>query len=76
MASRPEVKFFLVNAGGHRPYLPVQNPAWDFSFSLPDYKAGQAFGFRGRIIYKLWRGPGEITARYREWKESVAEKSS
>lgn len=73
MASRPEVKFFLVNAGGHRPYLPVQNPAWDFSFSLPDYTAGQAFGFRGRIIYKSWRGSDEITARYREWKESVAE---
>jgi len=76
MASRPEVKFFLVNAGGHRPYLPVQNPAWDFSFSLPDYKAGQAFGFRGRIIYKFWRGPEEITARYREWKASLTEKSS
>jgi hypothetical protein len=69
MISRPEVKFFLVNAGGHRPYLPVQNPAWDFSFNLPDYKPGQAFGFRGRIIYKSWHGADEITARYLEWKD-------
>jgi hypothetical protein len=68
MASRPEVSFFLVNAGGHRAYSPVQNPAWDFSFRLPDYQPGQAFGFRGRIIYKPWRGAGEITARYHQWK--------
>lgn len=72
MVSRPEVKFFLVNAGGHRPYMPVQNPAWDFSFNLPDYKAGEAFGFKGRIIYKSWRGPEEITSRYRQWKEKTA----
>jgi hypothetical protein len=74
MASRPEVKFFLVNAGGHRSYLPVQNPAWDLSFSLPDYPAGQAFGFTGRIIYKPWGGADEITARYRQWKERAAER--
>lgn len=74
MASRPEVKFFLVNAGGHRAYLPVQNPAWDLSFSLPDYHAGQSFGFTGRIIYKEWRGADEMTARYRQWIESTAQR--
>jgi len=72
MTSRPEVKFFLVNAGGHRPYLPVQNPAWDFSFNLPDYNPGQAFGFRGRIIYKTWRRADEITGRFQQWKKSLA----
>jgi hypothetical protein len=75
MMSRAEVEFFLVNAGGHRSYLPVQNPAWDFSFSLPDYEPGQAFGFSGRIIYKSWRGPDEITARYQQWKEKVGGRS-
>ena len=74
MASRPEVKFFLVNAGGHRAYLPVQNPAWDLSFSLTDYQEGQSFGFTGRIIYKDWRGADEITARYRQWIESTAKR--
>lgn len=69
MASRPEVTFFLVNAGGHLSFLPVQNPAWDLSLRLPDYEPGRPFGFRGRIVYKTWAGPDDILARYRQFVE-------
>lgn len=72
MASRPEVVFFLVNAGGHRPYYPVQNPAWDFSFRLDDYEIQKPFGFEGRIIYKSWENPDEILKRYLDWKAGTA----
>lgn len=67
MFNRPEVKPFIVNSGGHRPYMPVQNPAWDFSFAVPDYEKGKPFGFRGRIIYKTWQDSDEIVRRYHEW---------
>lgn len=71
MASRPEVSFFLFNAGGHIAYLPVQNPAWDFSLYLPDYEPSVPFGFRGRLTYKAWAGADEITDRYREWQDEL-----
>ena len=70
MVSRPEVKFFIVNAGGHRSYFPVQNPAWDFAFELPDYEKGKPFGFRGRLIYQSWTGAEDLTARYHQWVEA------
>jgi hypothetical protein len=69
MVDSPEVSFFLVNAGGHRAYMPVQNPAWDFSLNLPDYEQDKPFGFRGRIVYAPWRGSDDITARYQKWKQ-------
>ncbi len=71
MASRPEVQFFLVNAGGHRPYYPVQNPAWDFSFRIHDYELQKPFGFEGRIIYKTWKDSDEILRRYLEWRSGI-----
>lgn len=71
MVSRPEVRFYLVNAGGHRAYFPVQNPAWDFQLKLPDYEVDKPFGLRGRLIYKTWTDDAEITTRYRDWKRSI-----
>ena len=68
MVSRPEVRFYLINAGGHRSYYPVQNPAWDFALELPDYEVGRPFGFKGRLLYKGWDGAGEIAVRYRQWR--------
>ncbi|MEW5978983.1 MAG: hypothetical protein AB1898_24580 [Acidobacteriota bacterium] len=73
MVNRPEVSFFVVNAGGHRSFLPVQNPAWDFSFQLPDYNRGEAFGYRGRLLYRPWTHHVEITERYFEWKRTLAQ---
>jgi hypothetical protein len=67
MASRPEVNFFVMSAGGHRAYYPVQNPAWDLEFKLPDYEPDKPFGFRGRLIYKNSASAEEILARYKKW---------
>jgi hypothetical protein len=71
MASRPEVTFFVVNAGGHRFYSPVPHPAWDFRFTLPDYEVGKPFGFQGRLIYKVWDSPAEVVKRYKQWKQAT-----
>lgn len=66
-ADRPEVRFFVINGGGHLGFLPVQNPAWDFEFRLPDYEPGEAFGFRGRLVYAPWQGFAEVNRRVAEW---------
>lgn len=71
MLSRPEAYFFVVNAGGHRRYFPVQNPAWDLELKLPDYEPGKPFGLRGRLFYKIWAGPEEIVQRYKQWVAST-----
>lgn len=71
MVDRPEVEFFVVNTGGHLPFSPIQNPAWDFSLSLSDYERGRPFGFRGRLIYKNWVSADEIVAGYKAWKSEL-----
>ena len=67
MVDRPDVQFFLVNTGGHAAHLPVQNPAWDFSWKVADYEPGQPIGFRGRLIYTRFKSDDDVTARCRQW---------
>jgi hypothetical protein len=71
MVSRPDVRFYLVNAGGHRSYFPVQNPAWDFQWKLPDYDVGKPFGFKGRLIYQAWTSTDDVVSRYHQWKRMI-----
>ena len=67
MFDDPSVKFFVVNAGGHFPILPVQNPAWDFEWGIEDYPLNQPVGFRGRVVYTPYAGEDQILRRYQEW---------
>jgi len=71
MMSDPRVRFFVINGGGHQSLSPVQNPAWDFEWSLEDYPLGEPVGFQGRLIYARWEGEETILARYRQWTEGV-----
>jgi hypothetical protein len=71
MLDRPEGRFFLVNAGGHVPYLPIQNPAWDFSLTLPDYEPEEPIRLQGRLVYKEWAGPEEVIERYHRWRSET-----
>ena len=70
MFDDPTVKFFVVNAGGHTSTSPVQNPAWDFEWTLEDYPLDTPVGFKGRLIYTKFEGPEQILERYRGWLRS------
>lgn len=65
--SDPRVHFFVVNAGGHLPFSPVQNPAWDFESVVEDYPLNELIGFDGRLVYTGLDGPEAVLARYEEW---------
>ena len=50
---------FVVNAGGHFPISAIQNPAWDFEWTIDDYPLDTPVGFNGRLITPPSRtGPG------------------
>ena len=68
MFDDPTVKFFVVNAGGHISISPVQNPAWDFEWTIEDYPLDTPVGFSGRLIYTKFEGPEQIMERYNEWR--------
>jgi hypothetical protein len=69
MFSDPRVNLFLVNAGGHLFLSPVQNPAFDFCWSLEDYPLRRPVGFDGRLVYTRFRGAADVLRRYRQWAE-------
>lgn len=73
MFSDPSVRLFVVNAGGHMFFSPVQNPAWDFAWVLEDYPSDTPVGFDGRLIYTRFESQDQILQRYRQW---VDERSS
>lgn len=68
MFDDPSVQFFMVNAGGHFPISPVQNPAWDFGWQIEDYPLNVPVGFRGRLTYAPFRGEDQILCRYQDWR--------
>jgi hypothetical protein len=67
MFNDPEVRLFVVNAGGHFAHSSVQNPAWDFEWCLDDYPLQQPVGFSGRLIYTRFESPDQVLSRYRQW---------
>jgi hypothetical protein len=70
MLSDPNVRFFVVNAGGHFSFFPVQNPAWDFEYVIEDYPLHQAVGFDGRLMYTRLTRPSEALAHYEDWLDT------
>lgn len=67
MIDDARVKFFVVNAGGHLSYSPVQNPAWDFKWEIDDYPIGKPVGFHGKLIYGAFESEQQVLHRYRQW---------
>jgi len=45
------------------------NPAWDFQYLVPDFKTGQIYSFRVRMIYKKFEGSEDVLAEYQHWRE-------
>jgi len=70
-----DVKFFVVNAGGHFSISPVQNPAWDFEWTIEDYSLNEPVGFNGRLMYGPFGGEDEILSRYQQWGEESRERA-
>lgn len=65
--SDPRVRLFVVNAGGHLAFSPVQNPAWDFEWAIEDYPLNEPVGFSGRLIYTCFENTEQVLDRYRQW---------
>ena len=63
------VRFFVVNAGGHFSFSPVQNPAWDFEWIIDGYPLDEPVGFDGRLVYTKLESPQQALGRYRQWNE-------
>ncbi len=72
MFSDPRVGFFVINAGGHLPMSPVQNPAWDFQWCVEDYPLGEPVGFDGRLVYSRFEDNAQIISRYEDWSGNSA----
>ena len=69
MFSDPSVLLFVFNAGGHLFFSPVQNPAWDFEWTVEDYPLHHPIGFDGRLIYTRFESQEQGLERYQEWVE-------
>lgn len=44
------------------------NPAWDFQLIVPDYKVGQEYSLRGRLVYKPWVGRDDVLNEVRRFR--------
>lgn len=67
MFDDPSVELFMVNAGGHSAVSPIQNPAWDFKWTIEDYPLDKPVGFSGRLIYTPFKDREQILRRYSEF---------
>jgi hypothetical protein len=74
MFNDPSVRFFVVNSGGHMSTSSVQNPAWDFEWTIEDYPLDEPVGFDGRIVYTPFADRQQVLELYRQWLQTrVAE---
>ena len=59
------------SGGGDTPDKTSTNPAWDFQLIVPDYKVGETYTLRSRVIYKPWVDRADVLVEVRtalnEW---------
>jgi hypothetical protein len=64
----PYIRFAHSPSGGGRtPDGTDTNPAWDFQLVIPDYKVGQEYGLKVRLVYKPWRGRDDVLGEVRRY---------
>ncbi|MFH1068254.1 MAG: hypothetical protein V1794_01425 [Candidatus Glassbacteria bacterium] len=52
---------------------PRSSPAWDFHYLIYDYKVGQEYGFKARLVYKPFVSEQDIITEYESWSGNKVE---
>ncbi len=52
---------------------PGTEPAWDFHYLFYNYKVGEKYGFKARLVYKPFVSRADIIAEYEKWSGEKVE---
>ena len=55
------------------PVGPGTEPAWDFHYLFYNYKVGEKYGFKARLVYKPFVSREDIIAEYEKWSGEKVE---
>ncbi|MBW1696401.1 MAG: hypothetical protein JRK26_06355 [Deltaproteobacteria bacterium] len=55
------------------PVGPGTEPAWDFHYLFYDYKVGEKYGFKARLVYKPFVSREDIIEEYENWSGEKVE---
>ena len=51
----------------HSPTGGGGTPAWDFQLIIPNYRVGERYGFRARIVVKKFISREDVIREYERW---------
>ena len=69
-APGPTIRFAHSPSGGGRTASgDATNPAWDFQLIVPDYKVGETYRLRMRLVFKPWAGRDDVLREVRKYRD-------
>ncbi len=45
----------------------IAHPAWDFQYLIYDYNIGEKYGFKARVVYKIFVSIEDVIKEYEKW---------
>lgn len=59
------------SGGGVNRARETTNPAWDFSYLVPEYEVAREYGFRMRAVFRPRCPRAEVEQEFARWRESI-----